>query len=48
MGWNLLEPLVKVLLKKEEKNLHHCQAIFSHLLQVCEFTSDQPVGLTGL
>ncbi|KAB5535924.1 hypothetical protein PHYPO_G00123490 [Pangasianodon hypophthalmus] len=35
MGWNLLEPLVKVLLKKEEKNLHHCQAIFSHLLQVC-------------
>ncbi|KAM9439201.1 glomulin, FKBP associated protein a isoform 1-T2 [Clarias gariepinus] len=35
MGWNLLEPLVRVLLKKEEKNLHHCQAIFSHLLQVC-------------
>lgn len=35
MGWNLLEPLVKVLLKKEEKNLHHCHAIFSHLLQVC-------------
>ncbi|KAF7692319.1 glomulin, FKBP associated protein a [Silurus meridionalis] len=35
MGWNLLEPLVKVLLKKEEKNLQHCQAIFSHLLQVC-------------
>ncbi|XP_053507444.1 glomulin, FKBP associated protein a isoform X1 [Ictalurus furcatus] len=35
MGWNLLEPLVKVLLKKEERNLHHCQAIFSHLLQVC-------------
>ncbi|TST47740.1 Glomulin [Bagarius yarrelli] len=35
MGWNLLEPLVKILLKKEEKNLHHCHAIFSHLLQVC-------------
>ncbi|GAA6070035.1 glomulin, FKBP associated protein a isoform X1 [Tachysurus ichikawai] len=35
MGWNLLGPLVKVLLKKEEKNLHHCHAIFCHLLQVC-------------
>ncbi|XP_060762480.1 glomulin, FKBP associated protein a [Neoarius graeffei] len=35
MGWNLLGPLVKVLLKKEEKNLQHCQAILSHLLQVC-------------
>ncbi|XP_058274675.1 glomulin, FKBP associated protein a isoform X1 [Hemibagrus wyckioides] len=35
MGWNLLGPLVKVLLKKEEKNFHHCHAIFCHLLEVC-------------
>uniref|UniRef100_A0A4W4FFT9 Glomulin, FKBP associated protein a n=1 Tax=Electrophorus electricus TaxID=8005 RepID=A0A4W4FFT9_ELEEL len=35
MGWNLLEPLVKVLLKKEDKNLPHCHAILTHLLEVC-------------
>ncbi|XP_072524625.1 glomulin, FKBP associated protein a [Salminus brasiliensis] len=35
MGWNLLEPLVKVLLKKEEKNHAHCHAILTHLLEAC-------------
>ncbi|XP_062843479.1 glomulin, FKBP associated protein a [Trichomycterus rosablanca] len=35
MGWNLLEPLLKVLLKKEDRNLHHCRAIFTYLLEVC-------------
>nr|XP_057922091.1 glomulin-like [Doryrhamphus excisus]XP_057922092.1 glomulin-like [Doryrhamphus excisus] len=34
MGWNLLPPLVQVLLKKEDKNLHQCLAIFNHLLEV--------------
>ncbi|KAJ8406314.1 hypothetical protein AAFF_G00305450 [Aldrovandia affinis] len=35
MGWNLLGPLVQVLLKKEEKSLPHCLAILTHLLEVC-------------
>ncbi|KAM7400959.1 hypothetical protein PAMA_005248 [Pampus argenteus] len=35
MGWNLLPPLVQVLLKKEDKNLPHCLAIFNHLLETC-------------
>lgn len=35
MGWNLLGPLVQILLKKEDKNLLHCHAILSHLLEVC-------------
>lgn len=35
MGWNLLPPLIQVLLKKEHKNLSQCLAIFNHLLQVC-------------
>ncbi|XP_077413411.1 glomulin, FKBP associated protein a isoform X2 [Vanacampus margaritifer] len=35
MGWNLLPPLVQVLLKKEDKNLSHCVAIFNHLLETC-------------
>ncbi|XP_066508152.1 glomulin-like [Hoplias malabaricus] len=35
MGWNLLEPLVKVLLKKEDKNLPHCHAILTHLIEIC-------------
>ncbi|XP_078479024.1 glomulin [Lampetra planeri] len=35
MGWNLLPPLVQVLLKKEDKNLPQCLAIFNHLLEVC-------------
>lgn len=35
MGWNLLGPLVQTLLKKEDKNLSHCHAILSHLLEVC-------------
>nr|XP_046264324.1 glomulin, FKBP associated protein a [Scatophagus argus]XP_046264325.1 glomulin, FKBP associated protein a [Scatophagus argus] len=35
MGWNLLPPLIKVLLKKEDKNLSQCLAIFNHLLQTC-------------
>uniref|UniRef100_A0A8C2HP72 Glomulin, FKBP associated protein a n=1 Tax=Cyprinus carpio TaxID=7962 RepID=A0A8C2HP72_CYPCA len=35
MGWNLLGPLVQILLKKEDKNLPHCHAILSHLLEVC-------------
>ncbi|XP_054622747.1 glomulin, FKBP associated protein a [Dunckerocampus dactyliophorus] len=35
MAWNLLPPLVQVLLKKEHKNLPHCLAIFNHLLEAC-------------
>ncbi|KAG5847631.1 glomulin, FKBP associated protein a [Anguilla anguilla] len=35
MGWNLLGPLVRVLLKKEEESLPHCLAILTHLLEVC-------------
>lgn len=35
MGWNLLEPIVKVLLSKEDRNLPHCHAILTHLLQAC-------------
>ncbi|XP_030630198.1 glomulin, FKBP associated protein a [Chanos chanos] len=35
MGWNLLGPLVQVLLKKEDKNLPHCSAILTYLLEVC-------------
>ncbi|KAM9844834.1 glomulin, FKBP associated protein a [Aulostomus maculatus] len=35
LGWSLLAPLVQVLLKKEDKNLPHCLAIFNHLLEVC-------------
>ncbi|KAI2667422.1 Glomulin [Labeo rohita] len=34
MGWNLLGPLVQILLKKEDRNLPHCHAILSHLLEV--------------
>ncbi|XP_071347347.1 glomulin, FKBP associated protein a isoform X2 [Trachinotus anak] len=35
MGWNLLPPLIQVLLKKEDKNLRQCLAIFNHLLETC-------------
>ncbi|XP_061652718.1 glomulin, FKBP associated protein a [Phyllopteryx taeniolatus] len=35
MGWNLLAPLVQVLLQKEDKNLPHCLAIFNHLIETC-------------
>ncbi|KAJ8357537.1 hypothetical protein SKAU_G00203310 [Synaphobranchus kaupii] len=35
MGWNLLGPLVQVLLKKEEESLPHCLGILTHLLEVC-------------
>lgn len=35
MGWNLLPPLIQVLLRKEDKNLSQCLAIFKHLLQTC-------------
>uniref|UniRef100_A0A3Q1EJ67 Glomulin, FKBP associated protein a n=1 Tax=Acanthochromis polyacanthus TaxID=80966 RepID=A0A3Q1EJ67_9TELE len=35
MGWNLLPPLIPVLLKKEDKNLPQCLAIFNHLMQTC-------------
>lgn len=35
MGWNLLGPLVKILLKKEDKSLSHCHGILLHLLEVC-------------
>ncbi|KAM9719740.1 glomulin, FKBP associated protein a [Menidia menidia] len=35
MGWNLLPPLIQVLLKKEHKNLPQCLAIFNHLLETC-------------
>ncbi|KAK2901187.1 hypothetical protein Q8A67_009302 [Cirrhinus molitorella] len=34
MGWNLLGSLVQILLKKEDRNLPHCHAILSHLLEV--------------
>ncbi|KAK7945327.1 hypothetical protein WMY93_001055 [Mugilogobius chulae] len=35
MGWNLLPPLIQVLLKKEDKDLPHCLAILNHLIEVC-------------
>ncbi|XP_059200948.1 glomulin, FKBP associated protein a isoform X2 [Centropristis striata] len=35
MGWNLLPPLIKVLLKREEGKLSQCLAIFNHLLKTC-------------
>ncbi|XP_069049985.1 glomulin, FKBP associated protein a [Lepisosteus oculatus] len=35
MGWNLLGPLVQVILQKDEKSLQHCLSIFAHLLDVC-------------
>uniref|UniRef100_A0A8C7UDU3 Glomulin, FKBP associated protein a n=1 Tax=Oncorhynchus mykiss TaxID=8022 RepID=A0A8C7UDU3_ONCMY len=35
MGWNLLGPLVQILLKKEDNNLPHCLATLTHLLEVC-------------
>ncbi|XP_047445157.1 glomulin, FKBP associated protein a isoform X1 [Mugil cephalus] len=35
MGWNLLPPLVEVLLKKEEKTVPQCLAIFNHLIETC-------------
>ncbi|XP_068196980.1 glomulin, FKBP associated protein a [Antennarius striatus] len=35
MGWNLLPPLIKVLLRKENKDLSQCLAVFNHLLQTC-------------
>lgn len=35
MGWNLLPPLIRVLLKKEDETLSQCLAIFNHLLRTC-------------
>lgn len=35
MGWNLLPPLIQVLLRKEDKHLPQCLAIFNHLLETC-------------
>ncbi|XP_028328692.1 glomulin, FKBP associated protein a [Gouania willdenowi] len=35
MGWNLLPPLVRVLLNKEDQQLPQCVAIFNHLLETC-------------
>uniref|UniRef100_A0A672J8M0 Glomulin, FKBP associated protein a n=1 Tax=Salarias fasciatus TaxID=181472 RepID=A0A672J8M0_SALFA len=35
MGWNLLPPLIQVMLKKEDKHLPQCVAIFNHLLETC-------------
>ncbi|CAN9503199.1 unnamed protein product [Ophioblennius macclurei] len=35
MGWNLLPPLIQVMLKKEDKQLPQCVAIFNHLLEAC-------------
>ncbi|MBN3298578.1 GLMN protein, partial [Amia calva] len=35
MGWNLLGPLVQLILKKEEGSLQHCLAIFSNIMDVC-------------
>uniref|UniRef100_A0AAQ6IPN6 Glomulin, FKBP associated protein a n=1 Tax=Anabas testudineus TaxID=64144 RepID=A0AAQ6IPN6_ANATE len=36
MGWNLLPPLIQILIKKEDKNLSQCLAIFNHLLERCQ------------
>lgn len=38
MGWNLLPPLIQILIKKEDKNLSQCLAIFNHLLEVFSST----------
>lgn len=35
LGWNLLPPLIKVFLKKEDKSLKECLSIFDYLLKVC-------------
>lgn len=35
MGWNLLPPLIQVLLKKQDAKIYPCLAIFRHLLQTC-------------
>ncbi|XP_029309244.1 glomulin, FKBP associated protein a [Cottoperca gobio] len=35
MGWNLLPPLIQVLLKKDSEKFSQCLAIFNHLLQTC-------------
>ncbi|XP_068426848.1 glomulin, FKBP associated protein a [Clinocottus analis] len=35
MGWNLLPPLIQVLLKKQDAKTYPCLAIFRHLLQTC-------------
>ncbi|KAM3604943.1 uncharacterized protein V6R79_018400 [Siganus canaliculatus] len=35
MGWNLLPPLIQVLMKKEDTDLSPCLSIFNHLLQTC-------------
>uniref|UniRef100_A0A3Q3IFR2 Glomulin, FKBP associated protein a n=1 Tax=Monopterus albus TaxID=43700 RepID=A0A3Q3IFR2_MONAL len=48
MGWNLLPPLIQILLKKEDKNRPHCLAIFNHLLEVCSSTCRPKELLIGL
>ncbi|KAK5918935.1 hypothetical protein CgunFtcFv8_022873 [Champsocephalus gunnari] len=35
MGWNLLPPLIQVLMNKDSEKLSQCLAIFNHLLQTC-------------
>ncbi|XP_028284366.1 glomulin, FKBP associated protein a [Parambassis ranga] len=35
LGWNLLPPLIQVLMKKEDKSISQCLAIFNHLLKTC-------------
>ncbi|XP_058891029.1 glomulin-like [Acipenser ruthenus] len=35
MGWNLLGPLVKIVLKKEAESLQHCLTTLKHVLEVC-------------
>lgn len=45
MGWNLLPPLIQVLLKKESKSLPQCLAIFNHLLEV-SFSATQIHSIT--
>lgn len=35
LGWNLLPPLIKIFLKKEDKSLKECLSIFDYLLKVC-------------
>uniref|UniRef100_A0A8P4GT95 Glomulin, FKBP associated protein a n=1 Tax=Dicentrarchus labrax TaxID=13489 RepID=A0A8P4GT95_DICLA len=48
MGWNLLPPLIQVLLKKEDKNLSHCLAVFNHLIKVCSSARQPKELLIGL
>ncbi|MBN3293685.1 GLMN protein, partial [Polypterus senegalus] len=35
MGWNLLGPLIKIVLKKDKTSLQHCLSMLTHILEVC-------------